>query len=188
MEVAFFKKQTELRKWFEVNHDQLTEVWIGYFKKSTKIESITWEESVEEALCFGWIDGIRKSIDEKSYKIRFTPRKPTSNWSLKNIKTIDRLIECGLVNPLGLKAYEMRKDKNSGVYSFEQQKIEFSKEFNQILKGNIKAAEFFFNQAPYYQRMATHWVMSAKQEKTRLKRLNQLIEDCINGVKIKSLR
>jgi uncharacterized protein YdeI (YjbR/CyaY-like superfamily) len=188
MKIEFFETQADLRKWFDTNHELLTEVWIGYYKKATEKESINWEESVEEALCFGWIDGIRKSIDEESYKIRFTPRKQNSNWSLKNIKTIETLINNGLVKQVGLDTYTRRKADRTGVYSFEQEHIAFKKKYESILMANQQAYDFFKSRPPSYQRMATHWVMSAKLETTRLKRLNQLIKDSINQLKIKPLR
>jgi uncharacterized protein YdeI (YjbR/CyaY-like superfamily) len=188
MEAVFFKKQADLRKWFNTNHKLLTEVWIGYYKKATEKESINWDESVEEALCFGWIDGIRKSIDKESYKIRFTPRKQKSNWSLKNIKTIETLINNGLVKQVGLDAYNRRKADRTGVYSFEQEPIALKKEYESILIANQQAYDFFKSRSTSYQKMVTHWVMSAKLETTRLKRLNQLIKDSQNKRKIKSLR
>ena len=186
--MKFFKTQQDLRNWFEENHDKSDELWVCYYKKSTGKESIDWDQSVEEALCFGWIDGIRKSIDKDSFKIRFTPRRPNSNWSLKNIKTVEMLKEKGLIKPAGLKAFELRKESKSGVYSFEQEQSEFSKKYLSILKSNNDAWTFFSSQPPYYQKAVKHWVMSAKQEKTRLKRLNELIDDSVNGRKIKPMR
>ena len=188
MEVLFFKNPSELKFWFAQNHDKFSEVWVGYYKKGTNKASITWDESVEEAICYGWIDGIRKSIDKESYKIRFTPRKKSSIWSLKNIKTVEKLIKENRMESTGLKAFELRKEEKSGIYAFEQKKIAFSKEFEKVFKQNSKAWKFFTDQPPYYKKTATHWVMSAKQEKTRIKRMEALIQDSENQFKIKQLR
>jgi len=188
MSILYFKKQAELRTWFVNNWDKLDEVWIGYYKKATKKESVTWDESVQEAICFGWIDGIRKSIDGESYKIRFTPRKKNSIWSLKNIKTAEELIQNNLIQASGLASYKLRKEAKSGIYAFEQEKVSFSKEFETIFKANQASWTFFENQAPYYKKIVTHWVMSAKQEKTRIRRLNTLMEDSQNQLRVKHLR
>ncbi len=188
MKPLFFKTPTELRKWFVKNHDKSTEQWIGYYKKATKKESITWDESVEEAICFGWIDGLRKSIDDEAYMIRFTPRKPNSFWSLKNMKTIKVLIEKGLMHEAGLAIYAQRDEKKTGVYAFEQKKIVFSTDYENTFKENKKAWTFFTTQAPSYKRLVTYWVMSAKQEKTRIKRLNELINDSENHLRVKQFR
>jgi uncharacterized protein YdeI (YjbR/CyaY-like superfamily) len=188
MEPKFFRTQAECREWFEKNHDIAGEAWIGYYKRSTGKESITWEQSVEVAICFGWIDGIRKSIDEQCYKIRFTPRKSRSIWSLKNINTAEKMIKEGLMLPPGKEAYKKRQDKKSGVYSFEQEKVAFSKFFESSFRKNKRAWEFFKSQAPYYQRTAIHWVMSAKKAATRNSRLYSLITDSANQVRIKPLR
>lgn len=189
MSVKFFKNQVQLRKWFEKNHEKLSEQWIGYYKKTTKIPSITWDESVEEAICFGWIDGLRKSIDEKAYKIRFTPRKPNSNWSLKNMKTIEYLIKEKKMKAAGMAIFEKRKEAKTGVYAFEQREaVKLSKEFESIFKASKNAWTFFNNQAPSYQKTALYWVTSAKQEKTRIKRLNDLIEASGAGLRAKPFR
>lgn len=188
MNIIYFKKPAELRKWFVNNWDKLDEAWIGYYKKATKKESITWEESVQEAIAFGWIDGIRKSVDNESYKVRFTPRRKNSIWSLRNIKIAEELIKNDLMQAPGLASYKLRKEAKSGVYAFEQEKVSFSKEFETQFKANQKSWDFFNQQAPYYKKIVTHWVMSAKQEKTRIRRLNTLIEDSENHLKVKHLR
>lgn len=188
MKPLFFKTPIALRNWFSKNHDKSTEQWIGYYKKATKKESITWDESVAEAICFGWIDGLRKSIDDEAYMIRFTPRRPNSFWSLKNMKTIKVLIEKGLMHEAGLAIYAQRDEKKTGVYAFEQKKIVFSTDYENTFKENKKAWTFFTSQAPSYKRLVTYWVMSAKQEKTRLKRLKQLINDAENHLKVKHYR
>ncbi|SHI74009.1 Uncharacterized conserved protein YdeI, YjbR/CyaY-like superfamily, DUF1801 family [Tangfeifania diversioriginum] len=188
MKPEFFKTYNDFGDFLAENHNKLNELWVGFYKKSSGKESITWDESVKVAISFGWIDGLRKSIDEESYKIRFTPRKPGSNWSDKNIKTARILIGKNRMHPSGRKAFDQRKEKKSRVYSFEQPQVTFSKEFESTFKENKKAWAFFTSQAPYYQRTAIHWVMSAKQEKTRQKRLNELINDSENRRKVKPLR
>lgn len=184
----FFKTYEDFKKGLLQNHDKDDELLVGYYKKSTKKKSITWEESVEAALTFGWIDGIRKSIDTESYSIRFTPRREDSNWSLKNIKTVEELIKNGQMHSSGLKVFQNRKKGKSGIYSFEHNNAGFGEEFETIFHKNKKAWTFFKSQAPYYQKVTTLWVMSAKQEKTRLKRLNELINDSENQQKIKAFR
>ena len=147
-----------------------------------------WEGSVREALCYGWIDGLRKSIDEESYKIRFTPRRPNSHWSKKNIGMVKELIEEGRMQPAGMKAYERRKEKNTGKASFESKKKPLAKEYKAKFRANKKAWKFFQDLAPGYTKTSVHWVMSAKQEKTRQKRLKILIESCEQGKRIPPLR
>jgi len=188
MEPKFFSDQGKFRKWLEKNHDKKKELIVGFYKKSSGKPSITWPESVDQALCFGWIDGIRRSIDEISYSIRFTPRNPKSTWSVVNIKKVGKLKKQGFMMPPGLAAFNLRKEQNSGVYSFEQKNINFNTEFEKIFKRNKKAWVNFQKEAPYYRKTVIHWVMSAKREETRLKRLNTLIEDSASGVKIKQMR
>ncbi len=178
----------ELRKWFETNHDKKDELLVGFYKKSSGKPSITWEESVDEALCFGWIDGIRKSLDELSYTIRFTPRRENSKWSTKNINRVEELIKLDLMKPSGLEAYKKRKDENSHTYSFEQRVVKLDGGYQNLFRKNKKAWEYFESQAPSYRRPAIHWVMSAKQEATRLRRLDTLIACCERGEVIPSMR
>jgi uncharacterized protein YdeI (YjbR/CyaY-like superfamily) len=187
MKPAFFKTQKDFRKWLEKNHDKLTELWVGFYKKSSGKPSIDWPQSVDEALCFGWIDGIRKSIDEKSYKIRFTPRKPRSTWSAINIKRVGELKKLGLIQPSGLKAFSYRKDDKSVLYSYENRHKGLDLVYEKKIKANKKAWEFFQTQPPWYRHTSGWWVMSAKKEETRRKRLAKLIEDSENGRRIAQL-
>jgi len=188
MEPVYFSNSNELRIWFEKNHDRKDELQLGYYKKSTGILSVTWEESVEQALCFGWIDSIRNSIDERRYTIRFTPRRKGSNWSKKNIETVLRLQKKGLLKPEGLKAFEQRSKNKLDIYSSENKLQDFSDEIKQVFIKNKKAWIFFKDQPPSYKKTTTQWVMSAKREETRDKRLNELISDSENGLRIKALR
>jgi uncharacterized protein YdeI (YjbR/CyaY-like superfamily) len=173
---TFFPTPADFRTWLEAHHDKLREQLVGFHKKSSGKPSITWPESVEVALCFGWIDGVRKSIDESSYTIRFTPRKPTSTWSSINIDLVRKLTRQGLMHPAGLKAFAARNAKKSGIYSYEQRKnARFTREQEKQFRANKTAWEFFCSQAPWYQRVTTYWVISAKREETKLKRLSLLI-------------
>ena len=180
MEPKFFSTQDDFRKWLEENHQKESELLVGFYKVGTKKSSMTWSESVDQALCFGWIDGIRKSIDEESYQIRFTPRKSTSIWSAVNIKKIEELTEKGLMFPAGIAAFEKRKEHKSKIYSHENNPKEFSEEFLKLFKANKKAWQYFEKLAPSYKKTSIHWVINAKQEVTQLKRLQQLIADSEN--------
>lgn len=177
----FFKTQPAFRKWLAANHAKSKELWVGFYKKNSGKPSITWPESVDEALCFGWIDGIRKSIDEESYQIRFTPRKPGSIWSAVNIRNAEKLIEQKRMEPAGLKTYQARKENRSGIYSYEQRSPELVEPYLSKLKRNKTAWKFFQAQPPYYRKTMNWWVTSAKQEETRLKRLHKLIEESAQG-------
>ena len=178
---TFFPTPADFRAWLEAHHDKFRELLVGFYKKDSGKPSITWPESVAVALCFGWIDGVRKSIDETSYTIRFTPRKPTSTWSSINISLVRDLTKKGLIHPAGLKAFAARSAKKSGIYAYEQRKsAQFTREQAKQFRANKAAWEFFCSQAPWYQRVCTYWVISAKKEETRLKRFSLLIEHSQN--------
>lgn len=179
--IRFFATPTDWQQWLEENHTKVAELWVGYYKKNSGLPSMTWPESVAEALCFGWIDGLRKTIDDNSYKIRFTPRKASSIWSAVNIKTAKELIASGRMQPAGLRAFEARKQEKSAVYAYEQEGRQLSEQVETALRANPEAWAFFATQAPWYQRTANHWVMSAKREETRHKRLATLVEDSAQG-------
>ncbi|POY37541.1 bacteriocin-protection protein [Solitalea longa] len=181
MKPTFFPTPDDFRKWLEQNHETSTEFLVGFYKVNSGKPSITWPESVNQALCFGWIDGVRKSIDEESYCIRFTPRKPTSIWSGINIKKVEELSKQGLMQPAGLAAFKKRTEAKSRVYSFEKDPVNLSAEFEKKFKANSKAWDFFQSQAPWYKKNAIHWVMDAKQEVTKLKRLETLITKSAAG-------
>jgi uncharacterized protein YdeI (YjbR/CyaY-like superfamily) len=173
---TFFATPANFRAWFEVNHDKSRELLVGFYKKDSGKPSITWPESVQVALCFGWIDGVRKSLGETSYTIRFTPRKPTSNWSSINITFVQELTRKGLMHPAGLKAFAARNEKKSAIYSYEQRNsARFTRKQEKQFRANKVGWEFFRSQAPWYQRVTTFWVISAKREETKLKRLSLLI-------------
>jgi uncharacterized protein YdeI (YjbR/CyaY-like superfamily) len=179
--VTFFKTPAELRTWFKKHHRTEQTLWIGFYKRGSGKPSVTWPESVDEALCVGWIDGIRKNLDAERYTIRFTPRKPTSIWSAVNIKRVRVLTDEGRMQPAGLKAFQSKRENKSGVYSYEQRPAELPEPYASALAKNTAAAAFYKAQAPWYRRTVTWWVISAKKEETRLKRLATLIEQCARG-------
>ncbi len=189
MEPLFFTRLEDLRAWFEANHDRETELWIGYYKKGSGRTSVSYAESVEQALCFGWIDGIRRSIDEHSYANRFTPRRPGSNWSLANVQKVQELMAAGLMHEAGIRAFESRKDHRTGVYSFEQAAAAaLTPEEEQQFQANARAWAFWESQPPSYRKVALHWVTSAKKDETRARRLTQLISDSEEGLRIALVR
>ena len=181
MMATFFSTQAEFRKWLETHHKNDTELIVGYYKIASGKPSMTWSQSVDQALCFGWIDGVRKSTDNDSYQIRFTQRKPTSIWSAINIKKIEVLTKQGLMQPAGLASFENRKENESKIYSYENEEVKFSPELTKQFKTNKNAWDYFQSLAPSYRKHSTYWVMSAKNETTKLKRLNELIADSQAG-------
>ena len=184
-DIIFFKKQEGFYDWLE-EHSKKSEIWVGFYKKNSGLESISWSDSVDVALCFGWIDGIRKSIDEQSYKIRFTPRKIASIWSAVNVKKAKALIELGRMKPEGLSLFNNRTDQEG--YSSDKRNVPFSVEYESQIKANKVAWVFFNKLAPSYKRDSIWWVMSAKKEETQLRRLNILISSSEEGLKIPMLR
>ncbi|KAA0127803.1 bacteriocin-protection protein [Chryseobacterium sp. SN22] len=181
MKPTFFPAPHEFRQWLEKNHQTEKELLVGFYKVGTRKASMTWPESVDQALCFGWIDGVRRSIDEESYSIRFTPRKPTSIWSAVNIRKMDELTAAGLMTEAGLKAFALRKEAKSAIYSHEKEPAVLDPTFEKQFKANKKAWEFFTTQAPSYQKVMLHWIMGAKQEKTRVSRLEKTIRESEAG-------
>ena len=176
MRPRFFRTPADLRKWFKAHHATGKELWVGYYRVRSGKPTITWAESVDEALCVGWIDGIRKRIDEVSYTNRFTPRKSGSTWSAVNIRRVQVLVEEKRMQPAGLKAFEAKREYKSGIYSYEQRATEFDEPYLSQMKSNKKAREFFQAQPPSYRKMLIWYVVSAKQEATRQKRLKILID------------
>jgi uncharacterized protein YdeI (YjbR/CyaY-like superfamily) len=182
MEPAFFATPADFRTWLDVNHEKQAELLVGFYKVRSGRPSITWPESVDEALCFGWIDGVRRSLDAESYTIRFTPRQPRSNWSAINIKRVEELKAAGKMTPAGLRAFEQRSDDRSAIYSYEQREnATLPPEFEARFQASAKAWTYFQKQPAWYRRTATYWVASAKREETRLRRLDTLIADSAAG-------
>jgi len=175
---VFFANNSEFHIWLEKNHDKASEIWVGFHKKSSGKLGITMPESVDEALSFGWIDSIRRSVSDTSYANRFTRRKASSTWSAINIKRAKELIRLGRMQPPGLRAFEQRTPERSAIYSYEQrQTATLSDAFETQFRANKKAWNFFQSQPPWYRRVSAFWVLSAKREETKLKRLAKLIED-----------
>lgn len=182
MEPIFFAAPEEFRLWLEKHHTTETELLVGFFKKGTGRPSITWPESVDQALCFGWIDGVRRSVDAESYSIRFTPRKSRSTWSAVNIAKVAELTELGLMHPAGVSAFERRTEENSLIYSHERsQDPALTPEQERRFRTEKAAWTWFQSRPPGYRRTALHWVTAAKRPETREKRLTQLIEDSAQG-------
>jgi uncharacterized protein YdeI (YjbR/CyaY-like superfamily) len=189
MKTLFFATPAEFRAWLDKHHGSEQELSVGFYKRDSGKPSITWPESVDAALCYGWIDGVRNSIDEVSYRIRFTPRKPTSTWSAINVKRVAELTKAGMMRPAGVKAFEARKGDKTGIYAYEQRKsAKLPRVYEKQFRANKKAWHFFRSQPPWYQRTAAYRVISAKQEETRLRRLAELIKDSELGQRIKELR
>ncbi len=182
MEPTFFATPKAFRAWLEEHHETERELLVGFHKKGSGRPSITWPQSVDQALCFGWIDGVRRSIDAESYSIRFTPRQARSTWSAVNVKRVGELTAEGLMHLAGLAAFERRTDDRTAIYSHERRKeAKLDPEHERAFRADAGAWAWFQAQPPWYRRAATHWVVSAKREETRLRRLGQLIEDSAAG-------
>jgi uncharacterized protein YdeI (YjbR/CyaY-like superfamily) len=189
MEPTFFATPADFRAWLERHHDSVSELLVGFHKKGSGRPSITWPEAVDQALCFGWIDGVRRRVDDASYTIRFTPRKPRSTWSAVNVERMKELIAGGLVAPAGLAAFERRGDDRTAIYSYEQRRsAALDPDQERRLHADERAAAFFEAQPPSYRRAAIHWVTSAKKPETRERRLTQLIECSAAGQLVSPLR
>jgi uncharacterized protein YdeI (YjbR/CyaY-like superfamily) len=186
--ITFFATPAAWCKWLEKNHESAADLWVGFYKRGTGKPSITWPESVDEALCFGWIDAVRKNIDTESYTIRFTRRKESSVWSNINMRRVEALRAEGRMHPAGEAAFAARKPNKSGIYAYEQRPAELPEPWLGLLKKNKPAWKFFAAQAPWYRRNASWWVISAKREETRQKRFAQLAEDSAGGQWIRHLR
>ena len=184
----YFADEAAWRTWLDENHATETELWVGFYKRGTGRASITWPESVDQALCFGWIDGVRRSLGPESYVIRFTPRRAGSTWSRVNLKRVGELEAMGLMQPAGRAAHAARTLAKSGIYSYEQRyTARLTPEQERAFKRNRKAWSYFQAEAPWYRRTVTHWVVSAKREETRAKRLATLIADSAAGRRIRQL-
>ena len=188
MEPTFFATPDEFRAWLQEHHETESELLVGFHKKGSGRPSITWPQSVDQALCFGWIDGVRRRIDDASYSIRFTPRKARSTWSAVNVRRVGELTEQGLMHPAGLAAFERRSDDKTAIYAYEQRKAaELDPEQERLFRANEQAWAWFQAQPASYRRTATYWVISAKREETRQRRLERLISDSAAARPIPSL-
>jgi uncharacterized protein YdeI (YjbR/CyaY-like superfamily) len=184
LKLEFFQTSADFRRWLEENHATATELWIGFYKKDSGKPSITWPESVDQALCFGWIDGIRKRVDEISYRMRFTPRRRGSVWSAINIKRAEELVRQKQMRPAGLKAFAARVENKSGIYSYEQRSPELNQPYAKLLRKNKAAWNFFERQPPSYRKMMGWWIVSARKEETRMARLAKLINESAKGKRL----
>ena len=185
--VTHFATAETLRSWLAKNHADASELWVGFYRKSAKKRGTSYAEALDEALCYGWIDGVRLKVNELSYKIRFTPRRPRSIWSLINVRHVERLKKLGKMAESGLQAFAARQQHRTGIYAFEQKRTGLAKKHKKIFRANPAAWKFFSQQAPWYQRTAGHWVHSAKREETQRRRLAQLIADSAAGRRIDRL-
>ena len=184
----FFATPAAFRAWLDAHHETEKELLVGFYKQNSGRASITWPESVDEALCFGWIDGVRHSLGSDAYTIRFTPRKPTSIWSAINVDKVAQLKKRGKMRPAGLRAFALRTAERTGIYSFERNEAaKLTPSQAKALRANRKAQAFLDAQPPWYRRTAIHWVISAKREETRERRLEQLIADSAAGKTIAPL-
>jgi uncharacterized protein YdeI (YjbR/CyaY-like superfamily) len=184
MKPHFFATPAAFRAWLKKHHASATELLVGFYKRDSGKPSITWPEAVDQALCFGWIDGVRKRIDDVSYSIRFTPRKAVSNWSAINIARVAELTKLGLMQPAGLRAFEKRREDKSAIYSYENAVRTLDPADEKTFRANRKAWQFFNAQPPWYRRVCIYWVTSGKKEETRARRLATLIDDSANGRRV----
>jgi uncharacterized protein YdeI (YjbR/CyaY-like superfamily) len=185
MKPIFFATPAALRAWLKKHHKTEDELYVGLYKKGSGKPSITWPEVVDEVLCFGWIDGVRKTINNEAYTNRITPRRPGSNWSAINIARVEELTRLKRMRPEGLAAFARRTEAKSRIYTYEQQdEATFDKAFEKKFKANKTAWGFFQKQAPWYRRLMTRWVGNAKQEETRIRRLDKLIAACESGKRL----
>lgn len=178
---TFFSSSDEFRTWLETHHEKEKELLVGFYKVDSGKACMTWSQSVEEALCYGWIDGVRKSVDKESYTIRFAPRKKGSIWSKVTIQKMQNLIKEGRIQASGLAIYHDSDPEKASIYSFEKEVVAFSAAFEKEFQKNKVAWSFFISQAHSWQKTMTHWIMGAKQEATQLKRLQELIQNCEAG-------
>jgi uncharacterized protein YdeI (YjbR/CyaY-like superfamily) len=184
----FFDSPAAFGAWLAEHHATETEVLVGFWKVATGRPSLTWSESVDEALCFGWIDGVRRRVDDESFSIRFTPRQARSKWSLVNVRKVAELTAQGRMRPAGIAAFEARREEDTGVYSFERAHAVLDEAEEARFGAVPEAWEWFQAQAPSYRRAVLHWVTSAKRPETRVRRLTQLIEDSAAGLRIGPMR
>lgn len=187
MKPTFFKSGAEFRAWLERHHGDGTELLVGFYKKGSQKRGITYQEALDEALAFGWIDGVRRALDVDRYTIRFTPRRPRSIWSAVNIRRVGELTAAGRMADAGHAAFDKRDEKRSAIYAYERAVAELDPEATKVFKADKKAWAFYRAQAPWYQRTSTHWVVSAKRPETRARRLATLIDYSRNGERLPML-
>ena len=187
-DIRFFATPEELRDWFDANHETANELWIGYYRKATGRPSVDWSQAVDEALCVGWIDGVRRSLDESSFVQRFTPRRKGSTWSAVNVAKVAALTEQGRMRPAGNAAFEARSAANTAIYSYERPVAAFTADEEARIRAETVAWADWESRPPSYRRAVTHWVTSAKADATRARRLEALIADSAAGRKVGPMR
>lgn len=185
--LRFFRSGAEFRKWLEKNHDKAPEIWLGFYRKDSGKGGLTYHQALDEALCFGWIDGIRKKLDDESFTNRFTPRKPKSIWSNVNVGHVERLTREGKMRPPGIAAFNAKDAARTGIYSFERESARLAPEMEQRFRKNRAAWKYFQAAPPYYRKLVTWWVVSAKRDETREKRLAVLIDCCSRETRLPQL-
>ena len=183
--VQFFKRPAELRQWFRANHKRAGELWVGFYRKDSGRASITWPEAVDEALCVGWIDGVRHRLDDISYTNRFSPRRKGSTWSAVNIARVEALTKAKRMRPEGLAAFAERKSDRSGIYAYEQRRDTLEEPYAGMMRAHSKAWAFFQAQPPSYRKLAGWYILSAKKDETRLSRFKRLLEACARGERLR---
>lgn len=187
-DIRYFATPEALRDWFDANHETADELWLGYYRKSTGRPSVDWSQAVDEALCVGWIDGVRRSLDETSFVQRFTPRRKGSTWSAVNVAKVKALTDAGRMRPAGTAAFEARSAANTAIYSYERAATAFTPEEEARFRANSSAWTDWEARPPSYRRAVTHWVTSAKQAATRARRLDTLIANSVAGRKVGPMR
>lgn len=187
MTPKFFKSPAEFRRWLEKNHAGMRELWVGFYTVASGRGGLTYKEALDEALCFGWIDGVRKSLEDESYVQRFTPRTARSCWSAVNTKRVGELKRAGRMHEAGLAAFARRDKAAASRYSFERENAALDPAAEKQFRSNQKAWSYFESEAPWYRRAMLHWITSAKKEETRQRRLQTLIADCAAGRRIAAL-
>lgn len=185
---TFFDDADDFRAWLEANHEHATELWMGLNKKHVEPRGLQWAEAVREALCFGWIDSMAQRIDDDTVRQRWTPRKPGSNWSTINITAVAELTAAGRMRPAGLAAFEKRREDRSGVYAYENRERSWPEAYEAQLRADARASAFWDAATASYRKLATNWVVTAKQEVTRDRRMAELVDDCAHGRLIKTQR
>jgi uncharacterized protein YdeI (YjbR/CyaY-like superfamily) len=186
-DATFFATSEKFRAWLAKHHDSAPELWVGFWKVGTGKPSITWPQAVDQALCYGWIDGVRRSLGDESYRIRFTPRRAGSTWSNVNVARVAELTKAGLMTPAGLAAYERRMPEKTGRYAYEREHATFDAAQEKAFRANAAAWAFWQAQPPWYRRNATFWVVSAKRQETRDRRFATLVEDSAAGLRLARL-
>jgi uncharacterized protein YdeI (YjbR/CyaY-like superfamily) len=182
--VVHFPTQAAFRGWLAAHHRDVPELWVGFYRKDSGREGLSYPQALDEALCFGWIDGLRRSCGTDSYTSRFTPRKARSTWSLVNVRHVERLMAAGRMCPSGIRAYEARDPERIGIYSFENRPERLPGPLERVFRANRRAWEHWNLQPQGYRKRATWWVTSAVRERTRIERLSRVVDASAGGERL----